>query len=184
MTETLSAIKIRAVLEASLENVIDGVVSATVAMGKEFSPATRLGSGTTANNADRYYQDASRALTSGTDEDLDLFDFGARDIGAGAGRSPLGQLNTWAELVSILVVNEATSAGDCHVGGEGSAAAFNTLFNGVDASLVVVKPGGIFFMFAPTDPAYAIADSTNHLLTVAAVGGDITYSIYLIGRSA
>ncbi len=153
-------------------------------LGEKFSPATALATGTSANQADRFWQDEGRTITSGNNEDIDLYDFGTLDIGAGAGLSPLGQAQTWAELVAILVRNTAASAGDLHVGGNGTAAAFNSFFNADDSAVVVVNPGGMFMLFAPDDPAYAITDTSNHLLRMAASGGNVTYDLYLMGRSA
>jgi len=44
--------------------------------------------------------------------------------------------------------------------------------------------GGLFLLAAPDDPAYAVADTSNHLLRVNASGGNITYDIAILGRNA
>jgi hypothetical protein len=46
-----------------------------------------------------------------------------------------------------------------------------------------LKPGGGFAIWNPADPAMAVADTTNHLLTVTPTA-NATYNIYFVGRSA
>jgi len=185
MTEQLNTIKASVSLTAILENLIDGGGrTASVSQGVQWSPATALTSGTTANKADRIWQDSARTLVAATNEDLDLFDAGTIDIGAGAGRDALGQPVANVELVGLLIVNQATSAGDLIIGGNGTAAAFNSIFNGSDTAQLSVHPGGVQFIFSPDDPSYVITDATNHLLRLAASGGDVTYDIAGLFRSA
>lgn len=140
--------------------------------------------GTGANQADAYWQSEGRTLTSGNDEDIDLYDFGALDIGAGAGLDPLGQALTLADVVILLVVNRDTSTGTLLVGAEGSGAAWNSPFNGDDEAALALPPGGFALLGAPGATAFPVADTSNHLLTLAASGGDCTYDIYIIGRDS
>lgn len=71
--------------------------------------------------------------------------------------------------------------------GNGTAAAFNSLFNGDDSSaLGPIGTGGWFLVFNPVDPAFVVTDASNHLLRLEEAGGvsGVTYEIALIGRSA
>jgi hypothetical protein len=120
--------------------------------------------------------------SSGT-EDLDLYDLGSIDIGAGAGKDALGQTFTLAEVVALCVYLHPTSAGNLLVGGKATSAAWTSPFS-ANTDKLTLKPGGIFFLFAPTDPAYAVVDSTNHLLKLEASGGACTYDVAVLGRSA
>ena len=143
-----------------------------------------LTDGTSANQIDRVFSHRCRTLTSGNNSDIDVFDFAGEDAGAGAGNDALGQAVSLVEVVVLMVVNQATSVGNAVVGGEGSAAAFNAPFGGSDTATVTVRPGGLVLFVATVDPAYAVADSSNHLLRINALGGNITYDVHIFGRSA
>lgn len=143
-----------------------------------------LTDGVGANQADKWWASEGRALVTETDEDIDLFDFGSLNTGAGAGLDALGQALSLADIVAILVRNRSTSAGNLLVGGEGSTAAWNSLFNADDEAKIVLPPGAIFLACSPSNTAWAVADSSNHLLTMGAPAGAVTYDIYLLGRDS
>lgn len=184
MARTLSALRLVATLQASLQNGIDGdLYTANAPQGIQFTPTTPLANGTSANQADRIWQDNARFLASGGTFDLDLYDFGTEDIGGGAGRDALGQTITLAEVVALLVVNKSISTGSLLVGGKGTAAAWTSPFSS-NTDKITLKPGGAKLLYAPTDPAYAVVDSTNHILKFEASGGTCTYDVAVLGRSA
>lgn len=189
MARSVTSINVTAVLQATLLNAINGAASAAHQHKRSFAPETTLTSGTGANQFDRTWESPGRTLNSGNDEDIDLFDLGSIDIGAGAGRDSAGQTVAIAEIVALLIWNKAASAGNLLIGGEGSGAAWNSMFHvsgtpSDTAGFGPLGPGGVFFAFRPDDPAWAVADSTNHLLTIAATGGNVTYDIMFLGRSA
>lgn len=174
---------------ATLANAIDGVVSgATSSQGFTWSSPS-FSSGTGANQADRVWTDTARLLSSGTSENLDLYDLAAFDIGGGAGKDALGQAMTNAELVALLIANKTTSVGNLLIGGEGSGASFQSIFHvsgtaSDTAGFGPLKPGGCFFICCPPDPAWTITDAANHLLKIAASGGDVSYDVAFLARSA
>jgi hypothetical protein len=181
---TLSSPLVSAKLSSTLRNAL-GTALATSSAKVERSLEYSLTDGTTANKADKVWGSDSRALTSGTNEEIDLYDLGSLDVGAGAGKDPLGEAWAIAEIVGFMVVSESNSVGNVEVGG--ATAATGNEFNswvGDDSDKVKVRPGGFCMFFAPGDPAYAVADATNHKLKIAAAGGDVTYSIYVLARSA
>lgn len=184
MARSLNTIRVSAAITAQLANTLDGgSISATANQGFGVSPT--LESGTTANKADVIWSDTGRSITSGANDDLDLYDLGAVDIGAGAGRDAVGQSIAIAEVVAVLIVNKSTSTGNLLVGGEGTTAAWNSPFNGVDTTVFgPLKPGGFVAFSSPTDPAYAVADTSNHILRLTASGGAVEYNITILGRSA
>lgn len=143
-----------------------------------------LTNGTTADKANRYVQSIGRALADGISETIDLYDLASLDLGTGAGEDQLGLPLAAAELVGIMIAVTSSGAGVALIGGEGTTAAFNSIFNGSDTALVVVAAGGHFQMYNPNDPAYAITDTANHLLKIEADAGNITYDIFLIFRDA
>lgn len=183
--EQIAGMQVSCILKATLQNSLDGnTVLASAEQGFEFAP-TPPGNGTDADQGDRIWADVDRVLGDGTSETIDLFDLGALDIGAGAGRSALGQAVQFAEICGLLIVVSSGSAGSILIGGEGSAAAFNALTNGSDTAVIgPVGPGGCRFFYERTNPALAVADGSNHLLKIAATGGDATYSIAVFGRSS
>lgn len=185
MALSLTGIRVQAILQATLANSLDGGnTSFSGAQGFTRSPATTLTSGTGANMADRIWSDMDRALSSGATEDLDLYDLASFDIGAGAGKDAAGQSWALVEVVSLLVYNASTSVGNLLVGGKAATTAFNSIFNSDDNAKTTVYPGGWVHWFAPTDPAYAVADVSNHLLKFEASGGAVTYGVCVLGRSA
>lgn len=144
---------------------------------------TTFTDGTTANKADRLWGSKGRALTGTTPEDIDVYDFGSIDIGAGAGLDPHGQAITLAEITALMVINNTSSTGTLAIGGKGTGAAWNSWIQADDDAAVTLKPGGVFLITSPTDPGFAVADTSNHLLTMTPTD-DLTYDIYIVGRSA
>lgn len=185
MARSLSSFAAQASLGATLANTLTSLSSnspsASAAQLLAFKFA--LSNGTTANAADRVWV-ATRSLVGATSENIDLYDLGSLDIGAGAGLDALGQAWSIAELVGLMVINATTSTGTITIGGEGSGNAWNSAFGGSDsATFGPIGPGGCVFALNPVDPAWAVADSSNHLLKIAS-SANVTYSICLLGRSA
>jgi len=143
----------------------------------------QLATGVLADQADRWLLSKGRVLTDGNHENVDLYDLGTMDVGAGAGRDTLGLTWSISSIVMLLVTSSAGSTGDVLVGGAGSGNTWNTLFNGDDSSEVVVRPGGAFMAFTPAEPAYAVNNLSNHVLKILASGGDIEYDIAIVARS-
>ena len=140
--------------------------------------------GTSALQINRIWSDKGRTITSGNDEDIDLFDFAGTDIGPGAALDSLGLAVSFADVSILLVQNQSVSAGTLILGGETSAAAWNSPWAGSDTATNSLLPGQVLMIGGSVDPGYAVADSSNHLLTVGASGGNITYDIHIFGRSA
>jgi hypothetical protein len=185
MAEEISDFAVAATLLGTLLNTIDGDLPASCEQGGDVRPTTSLTNGTGANQANRAWQDRARTLLSGATENLDLFDLGAIDIGAGAGKSALGQAINLAKVVGLLIHVDPASAGTLKIGGEGSGAAWNSVVDGNDtAKLSGFGADSFLFLFCPTLAAWDVADATNHLLKFEAVGGNVTYSVYLVGRTA
>ena len=177
----------KASADVSPANLLDANNTGTAKISHSVTAAASLATGTGANQADRCWSDKGRTLTSGADVQIDVFDFGGEDVGAGDGNDAIGQDLELAEIVGLLVKSASTSVGDLVVGGdqgEANAADFNVPFNAVDGDAVVVKPGGFVGFYCPPDPAYAVADGTAHMLTCGASGGATTYDLHVLGRSA
>ena len=185
---TRSAVStIRGVIDSKIVNALDSNETGSAQLPFALNAALAFATGTTANKSDRCWSDKGRTLTSGNDVQIDIYDFAGENVGSGAGNDALGQTLTLAEITGILVENASTSVGDLVVGGdqgEINALDWNPLFNGVDGDAVTIKPGGFFLMMCPPDPAFPVADGTSHMLTCGASGGNVTYDIHILGRSA
>jgi hypothetical protein len=181
--DELSGSKLTIDFSTTLRNVVNSQ-TASVKVLKNI--AQTFLDGTITDKCDKVWFSENRALVGGTNEELDLYDLGSVDIGAGAGKDPLGGTLALAEIVTILVYVESTSVGTLEIGGTSSATGneFNSIF-GADAHNVKgLKAKSVFLIHNPADPAFAVADTTNHKLKMAAVGGAVDYSIYIFGRSA
>ena len=185
MARSLSTVSAQAILRATVISTSDGAAITASGSHGAAQSITFSASGTGSGQADRFWQSTGRTLATSGTEDIDVYDLGSLDIsGAGAGRDALGQLWTVAEIAGIMVYNRPTSAGDLLIGGKGTSAAFKSFLASSNTAQVTLKPSGIFLISSTNDPAYAVVDSTNHLLTMTASGGAVTYDIYLLGRSA
>ena len=130
--------------------------------------------GTTEDQMDLVYVD-QRTLAASATEDLDL---------AGGVENSFGDTLTFVDVRMICVKASSDNTNDVLVGGAASNAFVNWVSNSSD--VVVVKPGGVLFLYTPTDPGYAVTAGTGDLLKIANSAGStsVTYDIYIGGTSA
>jgi len=118
--------------------------------------------------------------------DVDLYDLAALDEGGGPGKDGLGQAMAQDEVVALAVVVAAGSDGKLVIGGNGTGAAWNSIFEGDDNAKMGLRSStinpGILLLFCPSETAYEVTDATNHLLQFEAVGGAVTFSLHVAGR--
>ena len=179
----LSRFEIVATLFAYAENGL-GTSHALIELdrsGKTVTPATALTNGTGVNQANVVFEKDSASLSSGVSLELSLGSGNGFTI-TETGLNLLGESWVMAEVVALLIINDATSAGDLLVGGA-SSAQFDAWLNNNATAKIRIRPGGFFCIFAPTDPAYTCA-AGDTLLKLEATGGDVTYQIYGMGRNA
>lgn len=181
-TRTLTAISAKSTWKATANLTNDtGGVTAQNVHGSEENPSLSTGLGD--NQADRVWEKKAWTIPVGT-VDLDLYDFGSLDIGGGAGRDALGQVMALAEIVGIRI-KVVSGAGTLLVGGNGTAAAWNSLFNASDSAKIgPFKAGARIEHLCPADGNLAVADTTNHLLRLEAVTTDMVVDVMVLGRSA
>lgn len=148
--------------------------------------AIQLSTGVEANQMNRGITKRKYALASGEIVQVDVYDLAALDVGGGAGKDGLGQAVAQDEAVMILVVLKAGSAGALRIGGNGTGAAWNSIFDGNDSAKTILRAStanpGIFLLFTPSETGYAIEDATNHLLQFEAVGGTLEFALHLWAR--
>lgn len=185
MARSVINYSLSAKIEGLLRNSIDGN-NRFVTVNQGFTRAPTLATGTSADQADIIFCKNDVAILSGANLDLDMYDLGATDwFGYGANKDAVGLSVAIVEVVAVLIVVDTASAGILKVGGEGSAAAWNSPFDGSDtAKIGPFGAGGHCYLFNPVDPAWVVADGSNHLLRLAAVSGNLVLDLAILGRSA
>lgn len=177
---------VRLAITGNLANTLTDLTVVPATIGGERN--LDFTSGTGANQFNRGWKKHSWALTDTSSFNLDLYDLGSADIGAGAGEDPLGLTQANTELVGMYVSSATTSVGSILIGGEGSTAAWNSMLavsgTASDTAQIKLLPGAVLVVVAPLASAYAIADTSNHLLKFLASGGAVTFDVDLFLRGA
>lgn len=182
LTATVTA-RVTSVFEKELST--DGVGITSKAEAKlNLEPVIAYADGTSTGQADKIIKAAGQTLAS-TTTDIDMYDLGSLDVGGGAGRDNLGQTVALAEVVMVLFYVHTTSTGTFIIGNNGTAAAWNSPFNGSDtATLGPFQPGSIVMLATRHATGFAVADTSNHLLRLEASGGTVNYDMVIVGRTA
>jgi hypothetical protein len=178
-TRSLSGIKLNLKLTASVVNTLtdNSSVSANQPL---FTYAPTIADGIDANQANRGWHSQSRTLASGAQEILDLHSL--PDIGAGSGNDALGQALLFEELVALVIVNENA------VGVAGQLEIMPSNSEGFDpvGSHTVANGGalygqGVLMKIQLAANGFDVQDQ-KHRITFRAIGGSVSYSVYLMGR--
>lgn len=166
--------------KSTLKNLLDDGIPATVNHGQTLVNQ-QLADGVETDEANRPWEDRDRELASGADEDIDIFDFAGQDIGAGAGNDGTGQALTIEEVVFIAIV---------HTGGDGQLEITPSASDGwtpIGEHTVALggalREGGVFLKHQPHAAGFDVVDGASHKINLKAVGGDLTYTIAILGRS-
>ena len=183
LTATISA-RVTSVFENELSTDGTGKTSKTKAQ-LDLSPILSLADGTSVGQADKIIKAGGQTLSS-TTTTIDMYDLGSLNVGAGAGRDNLGQTVALAEVVCLLIYVHVTgTTGTLIVGGEGTAAAWNSPFNGSDtAKIGPFQAGSICMLATRHATGFTVTDTSNHLLQLEASGGVVNYDLVIIGRTA
>jgi len=140
-----------------------------------------LTTGIADNKATRAWRLKDGAIGSGSTKDIDLYDLVGDDIGAGDGRDALGQLMVQKQVVAFIV--EKT-------GGAGRLELMPTNPSNyctwvptltVDAGNAL-KTGGVAMLVQPKASALPVVDASSHKMRLGAVGGTVTYDLWLVSR--
>jgi hypothetical protein len=178
--------EVRLVLTNNIVNEMTDGQQATASLGETILTG-RLTDGVSEEEYSRGWTD-ERTLTSGNSEDIDFYDLGAIDVGAGAGLDALGQAMAMLEIVTIIIVQ---------TGGTG-----RLQINATDPSnklawmptLTVANGGALrppttensryscFMMHMPHSDALPVTDASSHMVRFGASGGTVTYAIHLLAR--
>ncbi len=140
----------------------------------DLTEAIPLTSGIGANQADRLFSDERTLAASGT-ENLDL---------AGVLTDAFGASLTFARIKGLMIKAAVANTNNVVVGGHATAAFVNWVSDATDK--IIVRPGGVFCLYAPDAIAYVVTATTADMLTIAnsGAGTSVTYKIAIIGASA
>lgn len=173
---------VRMTLDSTLTHTLTDGPVAGVGISQSLI-STSFTSGVDAQQANRAWEDRGVTISSGATLDIDLYDFAARDIGAGLGRDGLGQLLTLEEIV-CLIIKQTTGPGRLEIMPTSPAnsvdwipTAYATVANGG-----ALKTNGVHMWYQDDDLAYDVEDGSNHLLRLGANGGNVAFDIYVLGR--
>lgn len=174
--------QVSAKLTGTLRNTLDDSVIASA--GLTGASAQSLGNGAEANQCNRAWQYYQKTLSSGASLTIDLYDYASVDIGAGSGRDAVGRLLVMEEIVAILIKNDNASTADGQLEIEpGDTNGWTPIGSHTAANGGALRGHGMLLKFQPAEQGFDVADASSHTLKLTANGGDITYSIWLLGRS-
>ena len=182
-TTTLANFEVAMKIKARMVNTnaaFSDPVGVWEALGKAFEPAVTMTSGTGADQADQLLFMDSTVITSAND--LDMYNGDGFDDKS-TGLDLFGNAVALAEIVSLLIYNSSASAGSLLIGGKGDSTTWTSPFN-ANSDTVKIFPDGVFALHSPPATTYAVANTTNHILTLTASGGNCTVTAVALGRSA
>jgi hypothetical protein len=179
-TRSITATEVSVTVKSTIRNTLSDNQTAQLQHGQLFLSGA-ISDGVSAGEVNRAWEDRARTLASGATEDIDLYDLGAIDIGAGAGCDGLGQAIILEEIVTLVIK---------HVSGTGkleimptNPTAYATWVPKMTVALGnALKAGGLLLMHQPDTAAFDISDTVSHVIRLGANGGDLVYDIMILGR--
>ena len=186
MPRQMSTIAVSFKVNGSMMNVLENAAGPSI-NHPSFSftrSGSALSNGCGNEQANRAWQSKDRAIVNGATETLDLYDLAGVDIGAGAGLDALGQAIIFEEIVQIIIVNENAigAAGILEI--EPTAGVgWTPIGTHTVATGGALYGQGLLIKQQLDERGFDIDDGVNHQIDLSAVGGDVTYSIYILGRT-
>jgi hypothetical protein len=140
----------------------------------DYARALNLATGVGAHQADLMYS-GSRTLAASAVEDLDL---------SGPLIDAFGSTLAFVRIKGIVIAASANNTNNVIVGGAATNGFVNWVSDPTDK--VIVRPGGVFALFAQDAVSYPVTAGTGDLLHVAnsGAGTGVTYDVVIIGASA
>lgn len=179
-TRSITATEVALTIKSTIRNTLGDGQTAQVQMGQIFLSGN-IADGVSADQCNRAWEDRDRTITSGNTEDLDLYDLGAVDIGAGAGCDGLGQALVIEEIVTLCIM-QTGGAGRLEIMPTQPANYITWVPSLTAANGGALKAGGLLLMHQTDTDAFDIADGSSHMLRLGANGGDVTYDIMILAR--
>lgn len=113
--------------------------------------------------------------------DIDLYDLGTLNVGAGAGQDNLGLSHANARIIAIGVRNQViTSGGTLRIDNNGvGGAQWNGIFHD---STVLDLAQGAFFCFYLGESGKTVTDSTSHILRMSAQSATVNLDLIFYSK--
>lgn len=143
--------------------------TATVPLDESWSKS--IANGTGADQANAAYVDAFVIAAAGS-SNVDL---------SGSLADPNNNTTVFTAIKELLIENDPTSVGNLEVGGAASNGWFGCFKDATD--ILVLKPGQSFKWTDYSAAGSAVTAGTGDILKLAAVGGDITGRIAVVGEA-
>jgi len=182
MAESMSNPRINIQISGTLTNTLGDATAGSIAYPVcDITPT--LANGVSAAQCNRGWQRKDVTIAAYAQETIDLYDFVGVDIGAGAGRDGLGQLLAFEEIVCIVIVNEnaATAAGILEILPANSQGWTPIGTHTVAVGGALRGQGGLV-KYQTAEAGFNITDGASHRITLRAVYGSVTYSMYILAR--
>lgn len=182
--------KVQMQLQADLKNNLDntGKIATSQVGSTQFVGDTFSVSGVQSNQMNRAWEDTNISISSGATKSINVNDFPAEDIGAGAGNDPVGLAMDLQEIVMIAVKNTSTAL----AGGAGgpflevepaAASGWTPIGTHTVANGGAIGPGGVLMKYSPGEAGFDIQPGTSEIIDLTANGGDVTCSVLIFGRN-
>lgn len=181
-TRSLQATNVNLKMSSTVRNAGDANVVASASLTLNHS--LEIANGLKLDQANRAWQWKNKTISSGGTQVIDLYDYAGLDAGAGAGNDAVGQALTIEEIIFIAIKNENADgvAGSLEIepdgtNGWGPIGTHDVAFGGA------LPAQGVLLKLAPSESGFDVTDASSHRLLLTANGGDVEYSVWVIGRS-
>lgn len=182
MARSIANTKLQVQMTAQLINTLDDASTTVHNVGGTIINKT-LTSGLDTDQANRAYALTGETIVSGATQDLDLYDFAGTDIGAGDGADGVGQAMDIEEIVGLMIYQTA-GPGRLEIMPTNPSNYVAWMPAQTVANGGALNSGGVRLWWETNTDALDIEDATSHMLRLKANGGNVTYSLYLFGRSS
>lgn len=182
MARSISECTAKINFNIKLRNTLTDGTIASIAGGGALLNAT-LADGNGEDMVNRMWQRVGASILTGATEDIDLYDFAGIDIGGGSGKDGLGQAMDLEEIVALILI-KASGAGSLEVMPANPSNYWTCMPQHTVARGNALKTNGLIVMYQPNHQAFDVFDGSSHVIRLGANGGDLTYSLYIWGRSA
>ena len=183
MPRSLNSPRLSAKVTGTLVNTMTDGSSASAAH-PNLSYTKTLTSGVDANQANRAWQLKNNVIASGAQETINIYNFLGYDIGSGEGRDGVGQLITLEEIVMIAIVNEnAVDAAGLLEIIPAYSHGWAPIGSHTEATGGALRGQGMLMKVQPGEAGFDVEDNVTDRITLRAVDGAVTYSMYIFGRS-
>lgn len=128
-----------------------------------------VASGTGANQADRVFTDSAKSISASFDYDL-----------SGTLLDAFGAAFVLARVKAIMLIAAVANTGNIIIGND---AASVPLGFGAITHTYAVRPGGVFFVYAPDATAWPVTATTADIFQVAPSAGTQVFDLAILGSS-